>query len=50
MLDMPKIVDLRLKGISFEDALRKMLKTPPPPTSKKSKAKKTAKAQRRAKG
>jgi hypothetical protein len=47
---MPKIVDLRLKDISFEDALRKMLHTPPPPTSKKAKAKKPAKKPSRAKG
>jgi len=34
---MPKKIDLRIKGIGFEDALRKMLHAPPPPSSKKAK-------------
>jgi hypothetical protein len=36
---MPKAIDLRLPGISFEDAVRRMISTPPPPTSKKAKQK-----------
>jgi hypothetical protein len=34
---MPKAIDLRLKGISFEDAVKRMIAAPPPPTSKKAK-------------
>jgi len=36
---MPKAIDLRLHGISFEDAMKRLENTPPPPTSKKSKQK-----------
>jgi len=36
---MPKQAeDLRVHGVSFEDAMKRMIATPPPPTSKKSKA------------
>ena len=38
---MPKIIDLRLKGISFEDAVKRILAAPPLP--KKSKRKKVVK-------
>jgi hypothetical protein len=44
---MPKAIDLRLPGISFEDAMKRLANTPPPPTSKS--AKKAAKAQKRKK-
>jgi hypothetical protein len=46
---MPKAIDLRLPGISFEDALRKMLHTPPMPSSKSAK-KAAAKKSKRGKG
>ncbi|MGA2241723.1 MAG: hypothetical protein ABSH11_06755 [Verrucomicrobiota bacterium] len=35
---MPKAIDLRLHGISFENAMKHLANTPPPPTSKKAKA------------
>jgi hypothetical protein len=34
---MPKAIDLRLHGISFEEAMKRLANTPPPPTSKKAK-------------
>ena len=37
---MPKAIDLRLHGISFEDAVKRMLNTPPLPKSKKAKKQK----------
>jgi len=37
------------KGMQFEDALRKMLNTPPPPSSKSAKAEKPKKASRKRK-
>jgi hypothetical protein len=43
---MPKSAkDLRLHGITFEDAIRRVIATPPPPTSKKSKKQKAARIQ-----
>lgn len=41
---MPKQIDLRLRGIKFEDAMRSLLNAPPPPTSKKAKAKNRGKS------
>ncbi len=38
---MPKKAGLKLHGVKFEDALKRMLKTPPPPDSRKSKIKKS---------
>ena len=38
---MPKAIDLRLKGVSFEDAMKRILSAPPLP--KKSKRKKAVK-------
>jgi len=35
---MPKAIDLRLPGISFEDAVKRMIGTPPPPKLKKPKS------------
>jgi hypothetical protein len=45
---MPKAIDLRLPGIKFEDALKRILAAPPPPekTAKKA-AKKAVKKLRR---
>ena len=37
---MPKQAGISAQGMGFEEALRIMLRTPPPPTSKKAKAKK----------
>jgi len=34
---MPKAIDIRLTGITFEDAMKKLAQTPPPPSSKKAK-------------
>jgi len=47
---MPKVKDLRLHGISFEDAVKRMLHAPPPPTSKKAKASKPARKSKRKAG
>ena len=44
---MPKSEPLTTHGLGFEDALRKMLNTPPPPSAKS--AKKSAKKPRRKK-
>jgi hypothetical protein len=46
---MPKAIDLRIRGVSFEDAIKRMIATPPPPTSKKAKQAKAAKSSRRKK-
>jgi hypothetical protein len=47
---MPKPAqDLRLPGIKFEDAVRRILAAPPMPTSNKAKQKKTVRHQKRAK-
>lgn len=40
---MPKAIDLRLHGIKFEDAVKRMIAAPPPPSSKKAKAGKSLK-------
>jgi len=34
---MPKAIDLRVPGLSFEDAVKRMINTPPPPSSKSAK-------------
>jgi hypothetical protein len=34
---MPKAIDLRLKGISFEAAMKRFINTPPMPASKPTK-------------
>jgi hypothetical protein len=34
---MPKAIDLRLHGISFEDAVKRFINTPPMPPSKPTK-------------
>ena len=44
---MPKAIDLRLTGITFEDAMKQLANTPPFPTSKKAKQQKSASPQRR---
>jgi hypothetical protein len=44
---MPKAAqDLRLQGINFESALKRMIAAPPPPTSKKAKQEKATKKPR----
>jgi hypothetical protein len=42
-----KAIDLRLQGISFEDAMKRLANTPPPPTSKKAKQKAIASRRRK---
>lgn len=45
---MPKQAeDLRVHGVSFEDAVKRMIAAPPPPTSKKAKRQKAANRRRR---
>jgi len=44
---MPKAIDLRVPGLTFEGAIRRMISTPPPPTSKKAKQAKNANSRRR---
>jgi hypothetical protein len=45
---MPKVAeDLRVQGITFEDAVKRMIAAPPPPTSKKAKQQKAANRTRR---
>jgi hypothetical protein len=34
---MPKAIDLRVPGLSFEDAVKQLINTPPPPSSKSAK-------------
>jgi len=41
--------DLRVHGINFEDAVKRMITTPLPPTSKKAKLQKAASSRRRKK-
>jgi hypothetical protein len=43
---MPKPVDLRLHGVKFEDAVKRILAAKPLPTSKKAKRQKAAKIRR----
>jgi hypothetical protein len=45
---MPKAIDLRLPGISFEDAMKRFISAPPMPSSKSAK-KSAAKKLKRAK-
>ncbi|MGA2684040.1 MAG: hypothetical protein ABSF51_03205 [Verrucomicrobiota bacterium] len=40
---MPKALDFRITGLSFEDAGRRIANAPPPPDPKKTKAKKPQK-------
>ena len=42
---MPKAIDLRLHGISFEDAMKRFINTPPMPAAKP--VKKSAKTPKR---
>jgi hypothetical protein len=45
---MPKQAeDLRVNGVTFADAVKRMISTPPPPTSKKAKLQKAANPRRK---
>jgi hypothetical protein len=43
---MPKAIDLRLHGISFEDAMKRFIAAPPMPSSKSAKKSATSKPKR----
>jgi len=43
---MPKAIDLRLKGITFEDAMKRFIATPPMPAGKPAKAKRGKRAKK----
>jgi hypothetical protein len=43
---MPKAIDLRLKGVSFEDAMKRFIASPPMPSSKKGKQSAASKPKR----
>lgn len=43
---MPKAIDLRLKGVSFEDAMKRFIAAPPMPSSKSAKKSASSKPKR----